>query len=169
MGEVAAAAQAARRDRRIDTVVLAKCRRKSQTMWPARLCSKREVRHEGGVGVGGTVDRTEGGHRTRKAGVQRSPVTSCVTTACPMILLRACNASTPENLIHTRTAARSVGVLMFCFKESNLIRCSWLMPFQANLAGFNPGWSHPMLLSRSLALSLTNTDVGAHQESTPRR
>ncbi|CAN0077824.1 unnamed protein product, partial [Ectocarpus sp. 4 AP-2014] len=43
MGEVAAAAQAARRDRRIDTIVLAKCRRKSQTMWPARLCSKREM------------------------------------------------------------------------------------------------------------------------------
>lgn len=44
MGELAAQAQAARRDRRIDTVVIAKCRRKSQTMWPARLCSKREVR-----------------------------------------------------------------------------------------------------------------------------
>ena len=43
MGDLAAAAQVARRDRRIDTVVLAKCRRKSQTMWPARLCSKREV------------------------------------------------------------------------------------------------------------------------------
>lgn len=48
MGEVAAAAQAARRDRRVDTVVLAKCRRKSQTMWPARLCSKREVLTERG-------------------------------------------------------------------------------------------------------------------------
>lgn len=44
MGEIAAAAQAARRNTRVDTVVLAKCRRKSQTMWPARLCSKREVR-----------------------------------------------------------------------------------------------------------------------------
>lgn len=43
IGDIAAAALAARRDKRIDTVVLAKCRRKSQTMWPARLCSKREV------------------------------------------------------------------------------------------------------------------------------
>ena len=48
MGEIAAAAQAARRGRCIDTVVLAKCRRKSQTMWPARLCSRREVRGWGG-------------------------------------------------------------------------------------------------------------------------
>ena len=53
MGEVAAAAQAARRGRCIDTVVLAKCRRKSQTMWPARLCSKREVREaEKGIVIG---------------------------------------------------------------------------------------------------------------------
>lgn len=43
LGDIAAAALAARRNKKIDTVVLAKCRRKSQTMWPARLCSKREV------------------------------------------------------------------------------------------------------------------------------
>ncbi|CAM9694085.1 unnamed protein product, partial [Choristocarpus tenellus] len=28
---------------KVDTIVLAKCRRKSQTMWPARVCSRREV------------------------------------------------------------------------------------------------------------------------------
>ncbi|CAM9166429.1 unnamed protein product, partial [Choristocarpus tenellus] len=27
----------------VDTIVLARCRRKSQTMWPARVCSRREV------------------------------------------------------------------------------------------------------------------------------
>lgn len=52
IGDIAAAALAARRDKRIDTVVLAKCRRKSQTMWPARLCSKREVRMNGLSGEG---------------------------------------------------------------------------------------------------------------------
>lgn len=91
MGEVAAAAQAARRDRRIDTVVLAKCRRKSQTMWPARLCSKREVSRGGGV-----RERREGGQKEGygEPGAECPPLTCGAATVCPMILLHANGANT---------------------------------------------------------------------------
>lgn len=128
MGEVAAAAQAARRDRRIDTIVLAKCRRKSQTMWPARLCSKSEVWYgvlwEGAGARGGVNDGSRGGVRQGAQNVPPRAVGYCIPVGFLFVffngLRTALSPCRGHRVLRTRTLFEVTHVQNRCTAEERV-------------------------------------------------